>query len=83
MGAFNKLPSGTWIRACEIYKEKYIQHEKKEDTIITPNLIRSRFYNCFNIYVIKAVEEAARMIRDERDKALMLKNEILNKHLTI
>lgn len=70
---WTKFPPGTWLKAAEIYKEKFQQFEKKE-IVITANLMRSRFYNTFNVHVVKAVEEACEILRME------LRNKTLRQH---
>lgn len=77
---WTKFPTGTWVRAAEIYSQKYSEYEKKKETAITPNLIRSRFYNTFNVYVVKAVEEATQQLREEYDELLVRKNDLLTKY---
>ncbi len=77
---WTKFPTGTWVRAAEIYSQKYIAFEKKQDVDITPNLIRSRFYNTFNLYVVKAVEEATQQLREEYDALAIRKSDLLTKY---
>lgn len=75
-----KFPNGTWVRAAAIYIEKYMEGEKQSADKITPNLIRSRFYNTFNPNVVKAVEEATRQLSEEMSAVVAKKNELMGQY---